>query len=255
VIPVGEKYRVAASFTGFSSGDVRITTTADPTGSAGAFYSVSDIAIGATLAGYLTDQFSFGVTAKYVSHGFTNMSASGFVFDLGTRYATGFNGINLAFGVNSLGSSQSYDGPEVTKSLQPTGGVNQSPIDVQLQTSSFDVPLSFRAGLGVNMFEGFLADRPETDEDGTVIHDWIMAADFETYSDVPEQFAIGTEYTFREFISLRAGYRFGSDQFGLSGGVGLTYRSGGFDGRLDYSVSPTQTLGLVNRVSIVISFD
>ncbi len=255
VIPVGEKFRVAASFTGFSSGDILVTTTDDQSGSRGGVYSVSDIAIGATLAGYLTEQFSFGLTAKYVSHAFSNMGASGFVFDLGTRYNTGFQGINLAFGVNSLGTSQSYNGPEVTRPVRPANGVDQSELDAQLQTSGFEVPLSFRAGLGVNMFDGLVADRPEIDADGTVIHDWIMAADFETFADVPEQFAIGTEYTFREFISLRAGYRFGSDQFGLAGGVGLVYRTGSFDGRLDYSINPTQNLGLVNRLSVAVSFE
>lgn len=255
VIPVGEKFRVAASFTGFGSGDILVTTTADQTGSTGGVYSVNDIAIGATLAGYLTEQFAFGVTARYVNHAFSNMSASGIVFDIGTKYSTGFNGIDLAFGVNSLGTQQQFGGSNVTTSVLPTNGMNQSQIDADYQTSGFDVPLSFRAGIGINMFEGFVSDRPEVDADGTIIHDWIIAADFETFSDVPEQFAFGTEYTFREFLSLRAGYRFGNDQFGLSGGVGLIYRTGGFDGRIDYSISPTQNIGLVNRLSVSVFLD
>ena len=254
-IPVGEKYRLAASFTGFSSGDIKVTTTEDPTGSRGGIYSVNDVSVGLTLAGYLTEKFSFGVTGRYISHAFTTMNASGFVFDIGTRYNTGFNGVKLGFGVNSLGTAQAYDGAGVTRTEQPTPGVKQSPIDMQIQTSSFNMPLSFRAGVGVDMFEGFIGDKPPVDDDGTLTHQWIMAADFETFSDVPEQFAIGTEYTFREFLSLRGCYRFGSDQFGLSGGIGVTYLSGSFNGRVDYSVSPTKNLGLVNRLSVAISFD
>ena len=254
VIPVGEKFRVAASMVNFSSGDINITTTDQPDGTGG-IYSVSDVAIGATLAGYLTEQFSFGVSARYVSHAFTNMSAGGFVFDIGTRYDTDFNGIVLGFSINSLGTPQQFDGPEVTSTNPAYNGVSQNPVDMQMQTSSFEMPLSFRAGIGVDMFQGFVMDRPEVDGDGTIVHQWLMGADFETFADVPEQFAIGTEYTFREFVAIRAGYRFGSDQFGVSGGIGLKYQSGSFDGRVDYSISPSAQLGLVNRLSVAISFE
>jgi hypothetical protein len=254
VIPVSEKYRVAASLLSFNSGDIAVTTTDRPDGTGG-IYSVTDFAFGLTLAGYLTDQFSFGVTGRYVNHAFTNMSAGGFVFDIGTRYDTDFNGITLGFGINSLGTPQTFDGPEVTSTNPRYPGLNASPIDMQLQTSSFEMPLSFRAGIGVDMFQGFVSSRPEVDDDGTIVHQWLMAADFETYSDVPEQFAFGSEYTFREFVSFRAGYRFGSDQFGLSGGVGLKYESSMFKGRVDYSISPSNELGIINRLSIALSFE
>lgn len=254
VIPLSDKFRIAASFTSFSSGDIRVTTTAQPDGTGG-IYNVSDVAVGLTLAGRLTDQFSFGVTGRVISQAFSNLSATGFVFDIGTRYETGFNGVVVGFTVNNLGSQLAYDGADVTRTNQAVNGVDQSAVDMQLQTSSYNVPLSFRAGLGIDMFQGIVSDAPETDADGTDIHQWIVGADFETFSDVPEQFAIGTEYTFREFISLRAGYRFGHDQFGASGGIGLNYLAGDFKGRLDYSITPTQTLGLINRVSIAINFE
>ena len=254
-IPLSDKFKFAASFVSFSSGDIPITTTADPTGSAGGLYSVNDIAVGATLAGYLTEQFSFGVTARYVDHGFSSMSASGVSFDIGTRYKTGVKGLDLAFSINNLGTAQAYTGSDLTKTVLPAPGLNSSQVDAILATNSFDIPLSFRAGLGVNMFEGLIADKHEVDADGTIVHDWVVGADFETFADVPEQFAIGTEYTFREFVSLRAGYRFGQSEFGLSGGVGLVYRTGSFDGRLDYSVSPSANLGMVNRVSVSFFID
>ncbi len=252
-IPVGEKFRLGASFTGFSSGDIFVTTTDQQEGTGG-IYNVSDIAIGLTLAGYLTEQFAFGATAKYVQHAFTNMSASGFVFDVGTRYNTGFNGLVLAFSVNSLGTQQAYTGPNVTRTNPPTDGINTMPLDMQMQTSDFNVPLSFRIGLGADLCKGAVFE-PEIDADGILQHSWMAAVDFETFSDVPEQFAIGTEYTWKEFVSVRAGYRFGSDQFGLAGGVGLKYNGGGFEGQVDYSINPTQNLGLISRFSVAMRFN
>ncbi|MDZ4744592.1 MAG: PorV/PorQ family protein [bacterium] len=254
VIPVSEKYRLAVSFTSFNSGDILITTIENPDGVGGGTYNVGDVALGLTFAGYLTDQFAFGITAKYVNHAFTSVSAGGFVFDVGTRYKTGFKGVTLGFSINSLGGEQAYTGTNLNVTKTAVEGVGQSAIDMQIQTSPFNMPLSFRAGVGIDMFDGFVADDVEM-EDGVKVHQWLVAGDFETFSDVPEQFAIGTEYTFREFVSLRAGYRFGHSQLGLAGGVGLKYIGGSFDGSLDFSISPTRDLGLVNRLGITMHFN
>jgi hypothetical protein len=124
---------------------------------------------------------------------------------------------------------------------------------MQMQTSPFNMPLSFRAGLGADLCQGMVFE-PEVDANGVQEHSWLASVDFETFSDVPEQFAVGTEYTWRDFVSVRAGYRFGSDQFGLAGGLGLRYNGGGFEGQIDYSVSPTQNIGLISRLSVAMRF-
>lgn len=253
VIPVSDKYRLAASFTNFSSGDIKVTTMDQQDGTGG-IYQVSDVALGLTFAGQLTDQFSFGVSAKYISMGFTNMNAGGVVFDVGTRYETGFEGIVLGFSINSLGTQMEYTGSDVSRSNNPIGGINTLPVDMRMMTSPFDMPLSFRMGLSTDLCKGALFE-PEVDASGVMQHSLITAIDFETFSDVKEQFAFGAEYTWKEFVSVRAGYRMGTDQFGLSGGVGLRYVSEDFSGRIDYSVSPTTNIGLVNRVSISMRFD
>jgi hypothetical protein len=253
-MPVGEKLRLAASFTSFSSGDIQITNTLDPDGATTGTYNVADIAIGLTLAGYLTEKFSFGATAKFISHAFSTASAGGVAFDVSSRYKTGFNGIDLGFGISSLGGQMAYDGAAFGRNVASSPGLGQGLSDTRLETSPFNLPLSFRAGLGIDMFRGIVEDAPEVDLEGIAKHGWIVGADFETFADVPEQVAIGTEYTYREFVSLRAGYRFGSDQFGISGGFGFRYLSGDFDGRLDYSISPTTNIGLVNRLSVMLNF-
>lgn len=253
VIPVSENYRLAASLTNFTSGDIRITTMDQQDGTGG-IYQVSDVALGLTFAGQLTEQFSFGVTAKYVSMGFTNMNASGIVLDVGTRYETGFEGIVLGFSINSLGTQMEYAGSDVARANNPVNGVNTQPIDMRMLTQPFDMPLSFRMGLSTDLCKGALFE-PEVDGSGVLQHSLITAVDFETFSDVAEQFAFGAEYTWKELVSVRAGYRTGTDQFGLSGGVGLRYVSEDFSGRIDYSVSPTTNIGLINRVSISMRFD
>lgn len=256
VLPVSENYRIGVSITSFGSGDIRITTMDQQDGTGG-IYSVNDVALGFTFAGYLTDAFSFGVTGKYVQHAFSTLSATGWTFDIGTRYETGFNGVTLGFSIANLGTPQSYEGPALTYQFRPNSGLTDAlPRDFQLNTSPMNMPLAFRAGVAADLFRGWISETPETDPvDGTVLHSWLVAVDFETNADVPEQFGIGTEYTFNEFVSVRAGYRTGHDQFGLSGGVGFRYSSGDFDGRLDYSISPTANIGLVNRLSLMMNFN
>jgi hypothetical protein len=253
VIPVGEKYRLAASFTSLSSGDIKITTMDQQDGTGG-IYNVSDIALGLTLAGSLTDQFSFGVTAKYIQQAFTNVSAGGFVFDIGTRYNTGYKGIVLGFSINSLGTQQTFEGADLNRANNPVGGIKTQPVDMRLLTAPFDMPLSFRAGIGTDLCKGAVWEA-EYDADGIQQHSLVTALDFETFSDVPEQFAAGLEYTWKELLSIRGGYRFGSDQFGIAGGIGIKYVGSGFDGQIDYSVNPSQTLGLINRISVAMKFN
>jgi hypothetical protein len=254
-IPMGEKFKLGASFIGFGSGDIQITSITDPNADAGGIYQVQDMAIGLTFAGKLTDAFSFGVTGRYVNMAFTQMNAGAFIFDVGTRYTTGYRGIVLGFAVNNLGGETRYDGSNVTVAGTPYPGTGNSQIDMNMLTSEFTLPLIFRAGLGVDMLNGMISDRPDVEEDGTITHKWIMAADFETFSDVPEQFSFGTEYTFREFVTARLGYRIGTDEFGLCAGVGLNYESSDFAGAVDWSITPTQNIGLVNRLGLRMKFN
>ena len=106
----------------------------------------------------------------------------------------------------------------------------------------YNMPLIFRAGLSSEVYK---------DEDNSVI----AAFDFTTLSDTPEQFAVGAEYTFKNLICIRAGYLMNHDQFGLSGGIGFKYEAGsGMKAGVDYSINPTNDIGIVNRLSVRIGF-
>lgn len=239
-LPIGEQYRAAISITSFSSGDILQTTLENPQGT-GTYYSLSDLAIGLTFGGKLTDQFSFGFTGKYVQQQFSNLSSTGLVFDIGTMYRTDIQGLRLGFSINNLGGEFQYAGQDLVTRSSQTDGLGQRPVETELVAKSYSLPLSFRAGVAADIFEN--------DE----VNKLVVAADFETLSDAPEQYAFGAEYTWNDFVSVRAGYRIGQRQLGLAGGAGLKYESGGFRGALDYSISPTEDFGLVNRISVNIN--
>ena len=239
-LPLGEHFTSALYAMSFSSDRIKMTTMEQQEGSGS--YTWSDVAVGATFAGYLTDQFSFGVTFKYIQTAFTGLSASGIAFDIGTMYNTGIQGIKLGFSINNLGTEQKFSGQDLQATKKLIEQSNASPLDVQYLSSSYTIPLAFRAGATTDIIN---------DENNRLLAE----VDFIAMSDVSEQCAIGAEYTWNNLLSIRGGYLIGQYQFGLSGGFGVNYIGGGFKGQIDYSINPTRNVGLVNRISIALTLD
>jgi hypothetical protein len=251
VLPVGDAYKVGVSLTSFTSGSIPITTTEKETGT-GASYSVSDFALGATFAGNVTNEFAFGVSFKYIQNSFASLGSSGVAFDIGTLYKADFRDTRLSFSISNLGGQQNYSGADLTRQGKVVNELSASPQELQALTNPFNLPLVFRASASTDLtafLEG--VDKLEANAE----HRWIACADFETLSDTPEMFTIGTEYTWNNILSLRGGYRFGHDSFNFAGGAGFKYVGGGFDGQIDYSLSPIKGIGLVNRLSIGIRIE
>lgn len=240
-MPLGGDFVATAHIISFSTGDIPITTLNEPEGT-DSEYSVDDLAGGVTVSGYLTEQFSFGVTAKFVKQGFASLSSMGVAFDVGTMYETGIQGIKLGFSIHNLGTKQNFSGEDLSDMKKLYEALNAAPLDVDYPTSEFSLPLTFRAGVSSVIIR--------TEE-----HYLLAAFDFVTMSDVPEQFSVGAEYTWHNLISFRGGYLFGHDQLGLSGGVGIKYIGGGFKGEVNYSINPMTDLGLINRISIAVGME
>lgn len=238
-LPIGPNFTAAVGLVALNSGNIEITTLENPNGT-GLSYQVNDVAISFTFSGYLTDQFSFGLTAKYVNNSISNLNSRGIAFDVGTMYETGIYGIRLGFSIHNLGIKQAYSGQDLNSSKKLFDAMNAAPLDIAYIASSYSLPLIFRAGVSSEIWKA---------ED----HKVIASADFITLSDTPEHYALGAEYTFKNFLCLRGGYQFGTDVFGLAGGVGFKYFGGGFEGEFDYSITPTKNIGLVNRLSVKVA--
>ena len=239
-LPLGENFVSALSITSFNS-DKMMMTTVERQNDAGQF-SVNDVAVAGTVSGYLTDQFSFGITFKYLNSSISNLSSSGIGFDVGTMYNTGIQGIKLGFAILNLGTQQKYSGQDLQSTKKLFEQLRAAPLDVQYLSTNYNIPLIFRAGATTDIIN---------EEDNRLL----VAADFITTSDIPEQLALGAEYTWNNLLSLRGGYVLGQNQFGLSGGVGINYIGGGFKGQIDYSISPTVNIGLINRISVGLSLE
>lgn len=237
-MPMGD-FVAAVSFTSFGKADIPITTMERPEGT-GANYSVSDVSIALSVAGYLTEQFAFGITAKYINNEFSSVNASGLAFDVGSLYHTGIYGINIGFAIFNLGGEQQYEGQDLRTTKNYNDVLWASPLDANYIAYKFSLPIAFRAGISSEIYK---------DDTYSVL----SAIDFVTYSDSPEQFSFGAECTWNDLLIVRAGYLLGNDQFGFGGGIGIKYLTGAFGGKFDYSVNPTANIGLVHRLSVGIN--
>jgi len=238
---LGEDYRGGVSAISYGSGDIPVTTLFNPEGT-GATYRASDLALGVTFAGKLTDQFSFGVTGKFINLQIASLSANGVAFDAATIYKPGLAGLRLGFAIQNLSSGFKYSGSNLSQSggFDPNTGNQNS--DVQIEPLAGNLPLTFRVGLATE--QNFSEDLRLT-----------AGFDFSTASDRSEFYGIGAELLWKNLIAVRAGYQAGTEEaFGLSGGIGLRYQVGSFLGQIDYAVRPHQTLGLVNMINATVFF-
>jgi hypothetical protein len=241
-LPVSDKYRAGFSLTLVDYGNLSEATIAQPA-NAGTF-NANDLSFGATIAGALTDRFSFGATAKYLQSSILDMSASGFAFDAGTEYLTDFYHMRIAMDIANLGPDRGFSGNSLDFiANNPNINAVRDSLAGALTTQTFSLPLIFRLGLATDVLQGTVENQKLN-----------MDFDFSTHSDGPEQYNLGAEYVWNDMASLRAGYAFNEDELGFGIGAGFHYKSEDFSGVIDYSFNTTKNLGGIHQITISAAF-
>lgn len=201
-------------------------------------YSPTALAVGLGYAKSLSDKFAVGGNVKYVyqdlggGHAIsvasdgsletTNFDINTVAFDFGIMYKTGFR--SLTFGMYLRNFSQ----------------------EIEYVEESFQLPLTFKIGLSMNMLDLMELEKDE--------HSFLLSVDATHPRDYKEQVHIGGEYTFMNILSLRAGYVSPTDEQGINFGAGLKHSFVGFNFGVDYSYLDFGVFDNVNRFSINISY-
>lgn len=242
VLPISERYRFGISLIVLDNGALRKSTIQKDI-NAGTF-NANDLSLGLTLAGAMTDRFSFGATIKYIRSSILDLSADGIGFDAGSLYQTDFYNLKISLALSNLGSDRNFQGNSLSI-VAKDNTLNNSArgSDALLVTSPFSIPLAFRIGLGTDVFQGVMEDQKLN-----------VAFDFAAHSDGPETYNVGGEYIWNDIIALRAGYGFNQDQLGLGLGAGFKYKTEDFLGTIDYGINTTKNFGLIHRISVSAAF-
>ncbi|NQV40813.1 MAG: PorV/PorQ family protein [Candidatus Marinimicrobia bacterium] len=176
----------------------------------------TDMGIG--LSQQLTDKFSYGLITKYVTEDFSVASEDVVAWDLGVLYNSGFKSIILAATVRNFGPQVKYE------------------------TQSYPLPQTMNIGLSSHIMG---ADSPLLVESPT--HDLLMTVDLVQPRDYAQQFNVGMEYSFRDLVYARTGYRINYDTEGFNFGLGFKLKRVALNyGYSDYG----ENLSGVHRFSI-----
>lgn len=233
-------FGVSGNFAGFGSlaftikslsfGDIPLTTEEAPDGTGGTF-SPNFFTAGVTYARQLTDRVFVGATFKIVSEQFERVGATGAAVDVGVQYHDFVNvpGLNMGVVIKDVGTQMKYDGPGLLRQ-STVSGVGRF---VKIDPASFDLPSTMELGLSYTL----------TMPGNNQVH---LSSMFQNNNYSSDEYRLGGEYVFGDFVFLRGGYSFAAtDQenylYGLNFGGGLNLNLTGLDLGLDYTFRTMDT--------------
>ncbi|MGB9772582.1 MAG: PorV/PorQ family protein [Bacteroidota bacterium] len=237
---------IGVSLTASNIPEMKVTTIEQPNGT-GLTFGVFDGAISIAYALNLTDDFSIGFNPKVVYQSIWEMSASAIAIDLGVKYKTPFRGFVLGMSISNFGSKMKMTGNSalVLYDPDPASSGNNGRIPAELSTGDWALPLNFRVGLAYHLLSSYE-------------HKLTVSANAAHPSDDYESVDIGGEYTFKNFLSFRAGYKslfLRNSEQSLSFGIGLAhYIVGNVEIHADYAYQDFGRLKNIQKISLGISF-
>lgn len=217
------------SIVSLQSDDMPVTTEFQPYGT-GAYFKYGDLALAATYARRMTDNFSFGVSVKYIDETLAQLSMRGVLIDLGTYYWTGLGTTRFAVSVSNFGGQ-----------LTPSGSITLVDGTTVSDFQGFSPPTIFRIGFA---FEPY--------QDKT--NELTAAVQLNHPADNSENLSLGAEYSYDSAFFLRAGYKINVDEQSYSLGAGVKVDARFALVYFDYAFTPYERLGDVHRFSLDLRF-
>ncbi len=241
VAPAGGEYGVIGlMLQSVDYGDLQATVRSD--NDAGYLdmgtFNPTALMIGLGYSRALSDKFSIGGVAKWIHQnlgsGAVGLDGAGgysmqdnitniFAFDFGLIYKTGFKSLQFGMVVRNFSKEARYI------------------------TEGFQLPLTFRIGVSMNLMDLFNVDRE--------MHGLLFSVDAEHPRDYPERMKWGAEYVFMKIFSVRAGFISLADEQKFSYGLGLQKTFGTYGLGIDYAYTPfTGGFSNVNTFTFKFSF-
>ncbi len=247
VLPINSHTTAGLSVLYLNSGDIEMTTIAEPEGT-GTTFTATSVAVGLTVARQLTDRFDLGVTIKYIQEKLWREKASTIAFDIGSQFNTGIYGMKLGMNLANFGGKMKLDGPDLSRDVSndETGITYKG--GVRWKTVEWPIPLVFRLGISDDII-GENSYFIKSDKHRLTV---ILEANDPT--DHFLRYNYGLEYEWLKFFALRFGYKANYDEADFTAGVGLNFAKFGINGRLDYSFNNYGLLGYVHNYSFEFNF-
>ena len=201
---VGESSVLGLSMMSFNLGEVMETTTDSPEGGIGTFKPTL-MNINLAFAKTFSNSISGGFNLKIISESIANMSATGVALDAGIQYTTGpFDNIHFGITLKNIGPTLKFSGDGLSiKAFLQSGGTIQHTVIQRVDQFELPTQLSIAAA-----YDWHVAENNRV----------TFAGNFISNSFTKDQYVLGVEYGWKEYLLVRAGY---------------TYESGVLKGSLD----------------------
>jgi hypothetical protein len=230
-----------ASVTMLTMDPMDVTTELQPNGT-GEQFDAMDVMIGLSYARRLTEEFSVGVTAKYVRQRIWNESAGGVAFDVGTQFRLGVGDLTIGMSLTNFGGDMRYAGEDLKVKHDQSSQLAYNRLSpAELSTSDYPLPLNFQVGVSMTVLN-------------TDLMSILLAADFNHPNDNDERVNVGADLKIAEYFSLRGGYRFGYDQESATVGAGVAVPLGDAKVMFDYAFAFQKYLPDVQRITVGCAF-
>jgi hypothetical protein len=234
---------VALSINQLDYGEGEITTASQPEGT-GQTWSASDLAFSLSYARNLTDRFSIGGTAKYITQKIWNESASAFALDIGLLFYTELQNLRIGMNISNFGTEMKLSGNDLLQpiDIDPANAGNNANIATDLSTDSWTLPLVFSVGVGYDFINN---------------EEWKFGIETDAVypNNQSSYLNLGGEIGWNKIVYLRGGFNAlgkSGRQGGLSAGIGVHYDFDGFFAKIDYSYTDFGIFDGIQRVSFSI---
>jgi len=193
---VSETSVIGLGIMSMSFGDIPITTTEQPdaNGEIGRF-APSYMNLSLSYAKAFSNAIYGGINFKIISQSIPDASAQGLALDAGIQYVTGSDEqIKFGISLKNIGSRMKFTGD----GLSFRGFVPGAPEQMTLQQRSEQFELPSLLNIGGSYDFNLVPDE----------HRITIAGTFTSNSFTKDQFLVGLEYGFKNYLMVRAGYNY-----------------------------------------------
>lgn len=266
----GGEWGLGVSVSNFGFSDAPVYTEDAQDGN-GETYSVSNTAVGLTMALQFSDRFAAGITPRLVTEQLGRASATAFTLDFGTTYTGEVGGrpLRASFIIVNYGTSLRHSGPILNTAVDPIDeSMNVEDTPAELRSSEFEPPTQFHVGLSYDVLAAsssrltLLSEffQPNDADPGVG-----FGAEFGANLSEGLSAALRGSFTFAgdnrdsDISSAFSQGAFSSDDGsegldGLALGAGLGWQSGNFRLGVDYAYRHLGLLPSVNMFSVKVGW-
>lgn len=209
---MGESGALGLSVMSMNFGDIPITTYDLPEGGIGNF-SPSYLNVNVAYSHIFSNSIYGGINLKIISESISDMSAQGIAIDAGIQYVTGpLQNIKFGITLKNVGPSMKFSGDGL--SLQSFIPGQNNAFTLEQRVDAFELPAQLLIGGAYDIhMEG--SNR------------LTFAGSFISNSFSKDQFTLGTEFSLKEYVMLRAAYTY---EDGMTGDLGSEDKTNVFNG-------------------------